>query len=70
MECDKCARVVPVYAGRLVGKPGRPRFAMNKFWRGKCEDEQQEPLSHQQEEDEREDAWRKAAGSVKSRAGA
>ena len=54
VERDRCARVVPVYAGRLVGEPGRPRFAMNKFWCGKCEDEQQEPLSRQQEEDERE----------------
>ena len=53
VECDRCARAVPVYAGRLVGEPGRLGFARSEFRCTQCEDEQQEPLSHKQKEDER-----------------
>ena len=41
-----------MYAGRLVGLPGRPKFTRNEFRCSKCEEEEQEPLS-QQEEDQR-----------------
>ena len=54
VTCDRCAREVPVYAGRLMGLPGRPKLTRNEFRCSQCEDEQQEPLSHQQQRDQRE----------------
>ena len=54
VECSRCSREVPVCAGRVRGLPGRPKLTRNEYRGSQCEDEQQEPLSHQRKRDERE----------------